>query len=66
MTTSRWTALRAVAYLANTLLNVEESVQDNHVLVCTFAKCLKGKRSPYSITERKVPELIQVIGSQVT
>ena len=25
---------------------------------------LKGKRSPYSITERRVPELIPVLGSQ--
>ena len=25
---------------------------------------LKGKGSPYSITERRVPELIQVLGSQ--
>jgi len=25
---------------------------------------VKGKVSPYSITERKVPELIQVLGSQ--
>jgi len=24
----------------------------------------KGKRSPYSITERRVPELIPVVGSQ--
>ena len=26
--------------------------------------CLKGKGSPYSITERRVPELIPVLGSQ--
>jgi len=26
--------------------------------------CLKGKCSPYSITERRVPELIPVLGSQ--
>jgi len=25
---------------------------------------VKGKRSPYSITERRVPELIPVLGSQ--
>jgi len=25
---------------------------------------IKGKRSPYSITERTVPELIRVLGSQ--
>ena len=27
-------------------------------------KCKKGKGSPYSITERRVPELIPVLGSQ--
>jgi len=27
-------------------------------------KKVKGKRSPYSITERRVPELITVLGSQ--
>jgi len=26
--------------------------------------CIKGKGSPYSITERRVPELISVLGSQ--
>ena len=26
--------------------------------------CVKGKGSPYSITERRVPELIPVLGSQ--
>jgi len=26
--------------------------------------CKKGKGSPYSITERRVPELIPVLGSQ--
>ena len=26
--------------------------------------CLKGKGSPYSVTERTVPELIPVLGSQ--
>ena len=26
--------------------------------------CVKGKGSPYSITERMVPELIPVLGSQ--
>jgi len=28
--------------------------------------CNKGKGSPYSITERRVPELIPVLGSQPT
>ena len=27
-------------------------------------RCIKGKGSPYSITERRVPELILVLGSQ--
>ena len=27
-------------------------------------RCKKGKCSPYSITERRVPELIPVLGSQ--
>jgi len=26
--------------------------------------CVKGKGNPYSITERRVPELIPVLGSQ--
>jgi len=30
----------------------------------TFYVCKKGKGSPYSITERTVPELIPVLGSQ--
>jgi len=30
----------------------------------TAAGCKKGKCSPYSITERTVPELIPVLGSQ--
>ena len=31
---------------------------------CTSGKVKKGKGSPYSITERRVPELIPVPGSQ--
>jgi len=34
----------------------------NRCLYCTL--CKKGKGSPYSITERRVPELIPVLGSQ--
>ena len=30
----------------------------------TFVYSVKGKASPYSITERRVPELIPVLGSQ--
>ena len=33
-----------------------------HCLCSSFSK--KGKSSPYSITERRVPELILVLGSQ--
>ena len=29
-----------------------------------MSNCVKGKGSPYSITDRKVPELIPVLGSQ--
>jgi len=31
---------------------------------CTLFVEVKGKGSPYSITERRVPELIPVLGSQ--
>jgi len=34
-----------------------------HACFSTFAK--KSKGSPYSITERRVPELIPVLGSQL-
>ena len=30
----------------------------------SYIQCKKGKGSPYSITERRVPELIPVLGSQ--
>jgi len=37
-------------------------------MLCHYTSTLisskKGKGSPYSITERRVPELIQVLGSQ--
>ena len=32
--------------------------------LCTSASKRKDKASPYSITERRVPELIPVLGSQ--
>ena len=32
--------------------------------LCWVYVCVKGKGSPYSITERRVPELIPVLGSQ--
>jgi len=34
------------------------------LLIRTFAQQVKGKGSPYSITELRVPELIPVLGSQ--
>jgi len=34
------------------------------VMSCSFAASPKGKGSPYSITERRVPELLPVLGSQ--
>jgi len=34
------------------------------VSCCVQSACKNGKGSPYSITERRVPELIPVLGSQ--
>jgi len=34
------------------------------VVLAVVAPVKKGKGSPYSITERRVPELISVVGSQ--
>ena len=34
------------------------------IAVKVTMELIKGKRSPYSITERTVPELIRVLGSQ--
>ena len=34
------------------------------LLILQYVYCVKGKGSPYSITERMVPELIPVLGSQ--
>ena len=33
-------------------------------MACRRLLLLKGKGSPYSITERRIPELIPVLGSQ--
>ena len=35
-----------------------------HPRLCSSLIVTKGKGSPYSITERRVPELIPVLGSQ--
>jgi len=32
--------------------------------ICAVCACVRGKGSPYSIAERRVPELIPVLGSQ--
>jgi len=32
--------------------------------ICAVCACVRGKGSPYSITQRRVPELIPVLGSQ--
>jgi len=34
--------------------------------IVAYTVCKKGKGSPYSITERRVPELIPVLGSQLS
>jgi len=41
---------------------VKETEQND--VSCTFITSVKGKASPYSITQRRVPELIPVLGSQ--
>ena len=48
-------AFKFLQQFADNMLNV-------HVFFCS----VKGKGSPYSITERCVPELIPVLGSQPT
>jgi len=47
-------------------LTVLASVKSSFVLPFWYrlTRLKKGKRSPYSITERSVPELIPVLGSQ--
>ena len=37
---------------------------NNHDQFFSVIACIKGKGSPYSITERRVPELIAGLGSQ--
>ena len=39
-------------------------IDKNTILAVRWLFALKGKGSPYSITERRVPELIPVLGSQ--
>ena len=34
------------------------------LILCRFGYLIKGKGSPYSITERRVPELLPVLGSK--
>ena len=40
------------------------SVAMHHVFALRACNVKKGKGSPYSITERRVPELILVLGNQ--
>ena len=40
------------------------SAHNNHKIRCIYARPQKGIRSPYSITERRVPEMIPILGSQ--
>ena len=35
-----------------------------HLVTAVCCKVIKGKGSPHSITERRVPDLIPVLGSQ--
>ena len=46
------------------VLNVHK-VRQNELRVIPLRELLKGKGSPYSITERRVPELIPVLCSQL-
>jgi len=45
------------------LFSAPRSLQSSNVILL-LARCLKGKGGPYSIAERRVPELIPVLGSQ--
>jgi len=45
---------------------VAAAISGPPTLVLSPVKHKKGKGSPYSITERRVPELIPVLGSQPT
>jgi len=48
------------------VLNVGlHKVRQNELRVIPLRELLKGKGSPYSITERRVPELIPVLCSQL-
>jgi len=50
--------------LISTNIPVVDGVLIYHTMDMTLSVLLKGKGSPYSITERRVPELIPVLGSQ--
>jgi len=39
-------------------------VQQTDHTTSVLSACIRGKGSPYSITQRRVPELIPVLGSQ--
>jgi len=49
-----------------TMSQYQNNNTNDHItaLQVTAGRCKKGKSSPYSITERRVPDLIPVLGSQ--
>ena len=46
-------------------INSNDTRLCNNIHLSPSADCKKGKGSPYSITERRVPDLIPVLGSQL-
>ena len=60
MTRAAATAAAAASITPHTRFNL----RTNRCLYTTLLDRKSGKRSPYSITERRVPELIPVLGSQ--
>ena len=56
---------RAVEYALHCGTECIYKVRQNELRVIPLKELLKGKGSPYSITERRVPELIPVLCSQL-
>ena len=52
------------AFTAMSLLNIIRFPMNMLPMLVTYIQIKKGKGSQYSITERMVPELIPVLGSQ--
>jgi len=63
MTRAAATAAAAAA-AASITPHTRFNLRTNRSLYTTLLDRKSGKRSPYSITERRVPELIPVLGSQ--